>query len=448
MPVSLGKTAVVIGAGVGGLCAARVLADHFEQVIVFERDALPRQAEPRPGTPQARHTHTLLVGGLRALEELFPGFEGDLADAGAIPLRVGIDLIMERPGYDPFPQRDLGLLSYAMSRPLLEMTIRQRVKRYPNVLWRDNCRVVSLEATSHGAAVGAVEFVMAGGAPESVSADFVIDASGRGVLTRAFLRSLGRESPEETTIGIDIGYSTAIFSIPDGAPTWFKGAFMIPNAPETSRGMSLLPLEGNRWIVGLGGAHGDHPPGDPDGFLAFARSLRTATVFDAIRNAELVAPIARYVFPGSVRVHFERLADFPSGLLPLGDAICRFNPVYGQGMSVAAQEANLLRRLLEKAALQSDPFAGLASAYFAAVPDLLAVPWSTATMDFVYPQTMGTRPPDFARTLQFGAGLFKLAARDADVHKLIAEVGGLVRSRSVYLDPALRQRVMAEITQD
>jgi len=222
---------------------------------------------------------------------------------------------------------------------------------------------------------------------------------------------------------------------------------MIPNAPESSRGAFLLPMENDRWIVSLGGAHGDHPPGDPEGFLAFARSLRTATVFEAIRNAELLSPIARYVFPGSLRRGFERLADFPRRLLPLGDAICRFNPFNGQGMSVAAQEANVLRLSLEQAVVADDPFAALAAAYFARLPELLAAPWSTATLDFVYPRTTGTRPADLARTLGFGAGLMKLAARDPEIHKLTIEVGSLVRSPSAYRDPTLQRSVAAAMAE-
>jgi 2-polyprenyl-6-methoxyphenol hydroxylase-like FAD-dependent oxidoreductase len=146
----IGKQAVVFGAGMGGLAAAGALAGCFEQVFVLERDTLPSEPAYRAGTPQARHVHALLLSGQRALRELFPGFEQDLVRAGAVPLRVGLDLRMERPGYDPFPQRDLGWCSYALSRPTIEHTLRSRVEAQPNTTLRQRCRVQARRSPKHG----------------------------------------------------------------------------------------------------------------------------------------------------------------------------------------------------------------------------------------------------------------------------------------------------------
>src|SRR6266481_2579548 len=137
----VGKQAVVFCAGMGGLAAAGVLAEHFERVVVLERDTLPSDAVHRAGTPQSRHIHALLAGGQRALDELFPGFEQDLARAGAVPLRVTLDGRIEMPGYDPFPQRDLGFVTHSMSRPLIELAVRRRVEQNTNVTIRPRCRV-------------------------------------------------------------------------------------------------------------------------------------------------------------------------------------------------------------------------------------------------------------------------------------------------------------------
>jgi 2-polyprenyl-6-methoxyphenol hydroxylase-like FAD-dependent oxidoreductase len=338
----IGKRAIVVGAGMGGLAAAAALADHFEQVVMLERDGLPRDVAHRPGTPQSKHVHALLAAGQRALGELFPGFERDLARAGAVPLRVGLDIRSERPGYDPFPQRDLGWDAYAMSRPLIEGIARQHVAQRANMEVRPRCRAQALVAD--GAAVTAVRCEHAYGASETLAADLVVDASGRGALTMALLDSIGHARPAETTIGVDVGYATAVFAMPDDAPDW-KGIFTFPGAG-SSRGVLMLPLEDRRWIATLGGRHGDRPPGDEDGYFAYARGLRTSTFYDVVRHAKREGEIVRYGFPESVWRHFDRLETFPRGLLPFGDAICRFNPVYGQGMSVAAQEACLLRRLL------------------------------------------------------------------------------------------------------
>jgi 2-polyprenyl-6-methoxyphenol hydroxylase-like FAD-dependent oxidoreductase len=439
----IGKQAVVIGAGMGGLTAAGALADFFDQVVVLERDTLPSEAAYRAGTPQARHVHALLLSGQLALSELFPGFEQDLARAGAVPLRAGLDVRMERPGYDPFPQRDLGWFSYAVSRPTIERAVRQRVESRANTTLRQRCRVQEVLASPNGGAVTGVRYENGNGASETIAADFVVDASGRGALTLALLRSIGRPLPEETTIGIDLGYATCVFAIPDDAPTDWKGVMTFGQAPQNSRGGLMLPLEGNRWMATIGGRHGDVPSGDAEGFLTYARALRTSTIYNAISHARRLDGVARYGFPESVRRHFERLEVFPRGLLPIGDAICRFNPVYGQGMSVAALEACLLQRLFERLAQDSNPIAGLAPTFFAEVQTLIETPWSVAVLDFAFPDTRGQRPADFEATLKFGIALTRLAAEDPAVHKLTAEVQNLLKPRSVYRDPVLVQRVLA-----
>lgn len=437
----IGKQAVVIGAGMGGLAAAGALANSFEQVFVLERDTLPSEPAYRVGTPQARHVHALLLSGQRALGELFPGFEQDLARAGAVPLKVGLDVRMERPGYDPFPQRDLGWFNYAVSRPTLERTVRSRVEGQPNATLRQRCRVREILATPNGEAVTGVRYENADGASETIAADLVVDASGRGVPTLDLLKSTGRPLPEETTIGVDLGYATCVFAVPDDAPADWKGVMTFGQAPQDSRGGLMLPLEGNRWMATICGRHGDVPPGDVEGFLNYAKALRTPTIYNAINHAKRVDGVARAGFPDSVRRHFERLDVFPRGLLPIADAICRFNPVYGQGMSVAAMEACLLRKLLETP--RGDPIAALAPTFFAQVQAVIDTPWSVAMFDFAFPDTRGQRPADFETTLKFGVALTRLAAEDPAVHKLTAEVQNLLKPRNVYFDPTLVKRVFA-----
>jgi 2-polyprenyl-6-methoxyphenol hydroxylase-like FAD-dependent oxidoreductase len=443
----IGEQAVVIGAGMAGLTAAGALADRFDRVVVLERDTLPSEPTYRAGTPQARHVHGLLLSGQRALSELFPGFEQDLARAGAVPLRVGLDVRVERPGYDPFPQRDLGWFGYAASRPTIERAVRQRVESRANITLCQRCRVLEVLASPTGEAVTGVRYENGNGTSETIKADLVVDASGRGAPTLGLLQSIGRPRPEETTIGIDLGYATCIFFIPDDAPTDWKGVMTFGQAPRNSRGGLMLPLEGNRWMVTIGGRHGDVPPGDEEGFLTYAKALRTPTIYNAISHAKRLDGVARYGFPESVRRHFDRLDGFPRGLLPIGDAICRFNPVYGQGMSVAALEACLLKALLERLGEDDDPIAGLASTFFAEMQTLIETPWSVAMLDFAFPETRGQRPADFEMTLKFGIALTRLAAEDPAVHKLTLEVQHLLKPRSVYRDPDLIQRVFAKMAE-
>ena len=188
----------------GGLTAACAISDSFESVLVLERDALPADAIDRSGIPQGKHVHALLAGGLRAFGELFPKFESELARAGAVTLRAGLDVRTERLGYDPFPQRDLGFDAFAMSRPLLEWLVRERVRALPNVELRQGCRVEALVARPDGAAVTGVRCGRARATSEILDADLVVDASGRGSLTLDLLASIGQTRPEETTIGVDL----------------------------------------------------------------------------------------------------------------------------------------------------------------------------------------------------------------------------------------------------
>jgi 2-polyprenyl-6-methoxyphenol hydroxylase-like FAD-dependent oxidoreductase len=439
----IGRRAIVVGASMAGLTAAGALAEFFERVVVLERDSLPSDAAHRAGTPQSRHLHALLAGGQRALAELFPGFEQDLAGAGAIPLRVALDVRVEMPGYDPFPERDFGRLLYSMSRPLIERVVRQRVQQLSNVELRERCRVRDVVASPDGAAVTAVRCEEADGKSETLLADLVVDASGRGNITLGLLEAIGQPLPEQSVIGIDMGYATALFAIPDGASADLKGLMLIPRAPETSRGAFLAPLEGGkRWIVTLAGRYAEKPPGDADGFLDFAQQLRTPTLYDAIRHAEPLGDVTRYGFPASVWRHFERLARFPRGFIPFGDAICRFNPVYGQGMSVAAKEAVLLRQVLGSG--EGDSLAALAASFFSEAAAVIETPWTTAAIpDFAMPQTNGERLPDLDRRLKFGRALTRLAAGDSAVHDLLLEVRGLVKPGSALRDPDLVERVEA-----
>lgn len=444
MSTHLGKQAVVVGAGMGGLTAARALADFFEHVTVLESDPLPATATHRPGTPQCKHAHALLAGGQQALCTLFPGFEQNLSRAGAVPLHANSDSRHERPGYDPFPQRDLGFLTYAMSRPLIELSVRKRVEEHSNIEFRDRCRVRQFLTTPDATEVTAVRFEHSDSGGETLPTELVVDASGHGRLTLTMLESNGRPRPDETLIGIDISYATAILDIPDDAPSDWRAVLTYGHPPKNRRGGAILPLEGNRWIVSLSGRHGEKPPLDWGGFLSFAQQLRTPTIYNAIKHANPVGEISRFGLRGSSRRHFELLETFPRGLLPLGDTLCCFNPVYGQGMSVAALEACLLRRLLGTQDVQKDGFAGLASAFFSGAKAIIETPWINAAIpDFLDPETQGQRPPDLEKTLQFLSALNRLAAEDPAIHKVVVEVQHLLKPQSAYRNPDLARRVEA-----
>jgi 2-polyprenyl-6-methoxyphenol hydroxylase-like FAD-dependent oxidoreductase len=438
----LGKHAIVVGAGIGGLTAAKALSTYFEKVTVLERDALPDGPEARTGTPQARQVHVLLKGGLDALVELFPRFETELELAGAVRARVGSEILFEAPGFDPFPQRDLGFDTLCMTRPLVEFLVRRFVQDQANIAMHTRCRVTRFLGSSEQSVVTGVRYDMAGGGSKETMADLVVDASSRGTLTLELLDQIGMPRPEETEIGVDLGYATAIFEIPPVTLRDWRAVIHRPTA-QSGRGGFLFPIEKNRWQVGLNGVHGESPSDDGHEFTAFAKTLRTPTIFDAIKDATLVGSIHRFGMPCSMRRRFEALQSFPDGLLPIGDVICRFNPALGQGMSVAAQEVNVLKGLLDARSAGSQALDGLAPAFFAAIQGVLASPWSAAENDFIYAKTRGQCPKDFSQRMKFGAALQRVAAEDADVHRILFEVNNLMKPTSALRDPQIVSRVMA-----
>lgn len=442
MPKLLGRHAIVVGAGIGGLVAAKALSAYFETVTVLERDALPSEPIPRAGTPQARQIHVLLKGGLDALIEFLPELETRLEQAGAVRVRLGSQSRLELPGFDPFPRRDLGFDFLSLTRPLLEFVVRRLIEKHGNIALISRCRVTQLLESPDRTAVIGVRYDDAEGRENELAADFIVDASSRGVLTLELLDKVGLPRPHETEIGIDLRYATAMFEIPPTAPRDWRAVLHRPSA-QSGRGGLLVPVENDCWQVNLTGMHGEPMPETVADFVAFARTLRTQTIHDTIEGAVPVGPIYRFGFPCSIRRRFEVLDRFPDRLLPLGDVICRFNPAFGQGMSVAAQEAGVLKRLIEARAFEADPLKGLARSFFAAIQDLLAAPWAVAESDFIFEKTRGQRPNDFCLRLNFNAALQRLAAEDAAVHRIMSEVSHLIKPSSALRDPQIVDRVTA-----
>jgi 2-polyprenyl-6-methoxyphenol hydroxylase-like FAD-dependent oxidoreductase len=444
MAKQMGKRAIVIGAGMGGMLFARVLADYFEGVTVLDRDSLPDNDEPRNGVPQGRHFHGLLAGGCRAMDALLPGLVDDFKAAGAVELVTGLSTRIEMPGYDPFPQRDLGFSSYGLSRPLLEQCIRRRVQAIANISWEQNSAVERLQ---HDSGV-VTDVALRDG--RWLPADFVIDASRHGELTLKAFDDMGYARPRETTIGVDLRYVTALFEIPENAAYDWKVLITHPEPPPGSvKGALMSTIEGNRWICGLAWQGEEKAPVDRESFIEFTRKLLTRTCYHAIKGATMIGKVAHFLFRESCHRHFSELEPLPKGLLPVADAICCFNPVHGQGMSVAALEAETFRELLETG---EGDFHDLPRAFLRRADQIIEAPWNMAAApDLAYPDTRGERPPDLRQSLMFGAAFTELAARDANVHKLMLEIRSLLKPYSALTsDAALMQRiqtVMAAMTQ-
>ncbi len=436
------KQAVVVGAGMAGLAAAKAIEPHFEKVTVFDRNSLPDAPAARSGTPQARHTHALLAGGHSALDRMFPGIEIDLMEAGAVRMRLRRDFRLELPGFDPFPQRDFGYDQFALSRPALERVCRRRVEQEPHIEIRHRSRVTEVVASPDNSRVAGVRFEDVRGTTGGVAADLVVDASGRISLTQGFLEAIGSPKPPTVEIGMDQAYSTLVFEKPKDAPTDWLAMIHAPAPSQSSRHGVIFPMEGGRWSVSVAEDH-KAPPGDIDGFKEFVASFRTSTIFRAIRAARPIGDVARFRMPCSVRCGYDRLNRFPRGLIPLGDSACRFPPIFGQGMSVAAQECCVLAGLIELRRWRADPLDGLAEAFLAEIQPLLETPWSHAMGELVHPETRGERPPDLEQKLRYGRALVQLAAQDPDIDRTLSEVRALLKPFSALQEPKLANRVTA-----
>lgn len=434
----IAQQAIVIGASMGGLLAARALADYYQQVTVLEHDIFPLPGKPRKGVPQDRHAHGLLSRGRAVLEQLFPGITQELMAQGALPC----DFLQQmrwfaNGGY--FYQHPSDLNGLFVSRPLLEAQVRQRLLSLPNIKVIENCHVLGLLTTPDRTRIVGVRLIhhRADESSESaLNANLVVDATGRRSDSPVWLEKLGYEPLQEEQVHLDIGYMTRIYR---RQPEHLQGdlaTIVTPSLPNWRYGI-IQALEGDRWIVTIGGYLGDRAPSDEKGFLEFAKSIPAQEIYEVIKDAEPLSELVPFKLPTSQRRYYERMARFPENYLVFGDAICSFNPVYGQGMTVAA---------LESLALQSCLAQGhqdLRSLFFKEVGKVVDVPWSIAVgSDLRIPQVEGTRSL-MVRFLNWYISKLHVAARsDRVVAIAFLQVSNLMASPQSLMHPIIFLRVL------
>jgi 2-polyprenyl-6-methoxyphenol hydroxylase-like FAD-dependent oxidoreductase len=426
---------VVIGAGIGGLLAARVLSELYDQVTVVERDALPAEGEFRSGVPQGRHIHGLLARGGQILDRLFPGFLDGLAAQGVPTGDVLEDVRWYLEGSRLARTRS-GLTGLSITRPHLEYEIRNRLATVDNVVLDGPCTVLGFETAAGADAVSGVRVARPDGEPADrvLAADLVVDASGRGSRTPQWLAAMGYLPPDEERVRVDVGYSTCWFDLP-GDPLGGDIGIVVGATPTNLRGGAISRISGGRWLVSLGGYLGDHPPVTPDGFLRFAADLPVPDIYRAIRDGTPLGKPVRYRYPEARRRNYQRLARFPDGLVVLGDAACSFNPIYGQGMSVAAAQALTLSEHLRRAG----PLPRLRRE----VARTSSTAWKMSVGgDLRLPGIPGRRTPAVRLSNAYASRLYRAARHDPVLGSAFIRVANLVDPPRALLRPGVVLRVL------
>lgn len=426
----VGERAIVLGSGMAGLLTARVLSEHYRTVLVVERDPVLGVTESRRGVPQGRHAHGLLAKGQEVLEELFPGLFAELT---AGPALSG-DLSGAHRWYfngQPLRQTPCGLQAVAAARPVLEAHVRARVAALSNVDLEERTVVQGLTSTSDKSRITGVRVVQSDSdEPEILGADLVVDATGRGSRTPAWLEELGYERPGEEKIKIDLAYTSRRFRL-DSDPFGTDIAINPVASPANPRGAFFGKLPGGVVLLSLTGLLGDHPPRDHDGFLQFTRTLSAPEIYSAVRTAEPLGDVASFRFPASVRRRYDKLSRFPAAFLVVGDGVCSFNPVYGQGMTVAALEAAALASHLDEGTVRP-------LRYFAEITPIIDVPWEiSAGGDLAFPGVAGPRPLKVRLGNAYMAKLHTAAQLDGRFTKAFFRVAGLVDPPQALMRPRL-----------
>ena len=427
--------AVVMGGSMAGLLAARALADHAAQVFLLERDALPEEPGHRKGVPQSKHTHVLLGSGRRTLERFFPGLTSDLTARGAVQ-GDPMSEVLRYLGGGCHSRGTSDLRTLYASRPLLEAYVRARLRGLPNVTFLERRDIRGLTMSADGRRVAGVA-VEQDGTASTIEADVVVDATGRGSRSPQWLAQAGFPAPGEEVVECHASYATRQYRLEPGQLEGIKSVLVAPS-PGSLRGAVLAQQEGGRWILTLIGLMANRPPTDDAGFRAYAKALPSKEITDLVETATPIDDPVPASYPSNVRRRYDRLGRFPERYVVLGDAICSFNPMYGQGMSVAALEGAALADTLAE---PGDEELGLR--FFRKAAPALDAPWLLAAgndLRLTKPDAPVSRGTRFVRW--YMDRLHVAARTDTAVAQAFLLVTGLVAPPSSLFKPAVALRVL------
>ncbi|HXT43100.1 MAG TPA: FAD-dependent oxidoreductase [Pseudonocardiaceae bacterium] len=435
-----GGHAVVVGGGMAGLLAARVLINHFERVTLIERDQLPAGMQARKGVPQGRMPHVLMPRGEQIIERLFPGYRRELEAAGAVTLQMPLDALVLTPaGW--LGRRPTGWPLHSASRPLFEGVLRRRVRDLPGVTILDGHDVTALLTSPDRRQVTGTVLRRLGdtAGTRELTAELVVDASGRGSRAPVWLTEAGYPTPTTTRVDPDVGYASRVYRIPPDFSADWLAVLLFSKPPSMPRSGYLLPIEDSQWMLGLMGAAGQHPPTDEDGFAAFIRSLRHPIVADVLAAAEPVTPIRAYHGTANQLRHYERMTRQPDRFVILGDAVCAFNPVYGQGITTAAIAAEILDGCLctQRNQYGGGNLDGLARRFQRRLARRNAEPWMLSTgEDLRFPTTTGMKVNTATRLMhRYLDRLLPVVLQDLRIAEIYLQVFGMLARPTALFAP-------------
>ena len=430
----VGAHAVVIGGGVAGLLAARVLADGFDTVTIIERDSIPDDTSTRRGVPQGQHVHVLETAGRDTFEDLFPGYGEDLLSSGGLIVDLMSDFHHYEKG-DFLADGPNRMVMYNATRPLFEEILRRRVAARDDVDLRSRTQFITYRLDETATGVEGVTVRDERSRETAVPADLVVDASGRASKTPSWLDDHGFEAPAVEEVQIDLAYSTVLIDRPGDD----RRNFFVPPEPGRTRGVGMFPVEDGHWQTTLLGVHGNHPPTEADELITFADALPIPVVGRLLdRHSWVSDEVAHYPFPSNRRLRYEALDRFPDDLVVIGDALCSFNPIYGQGMSVAALEALQLHHTLASAGRD-----GVGLRFFERAAEIVDSPWSIAVGgDFEFPDTTGPKPRGTDFVNWYLDRLVRAAHSDGKLREALIRVFMLERPPESLLRPGVVWRVL------
>ncbi|MED1469217.1 FAD-dependent oxidoreductase [Bacillus salipaludis] len=436
------EKAVIIGGGISGKLAARVLSDFFQEVIILERDPEPQGPVPRKGTPQGEHIHALLFAGANGLEELFPGITEKFNASGAVKINSTQDVAWFHHGV--WKLRFVGdYTTILQTRPHLEWHIEQYIKSLPNVTIHYSQIVRNYLYIEEENRITGVEIIDCSDSIRTINADLIIDASGVSSLSSRWLNKREVHIPEEQ-VKIDLSYFTKTLQLPDNRNRDWAIKLVYPNPPLEKIGGGISKVEGNRYLVTFMGYHNEINEKEilknDNGFIEIAKKLPKLDIYQELKDATALSGTSIYRVPNIIWRRFDKVNNLPTGLLLIGDTICRIDPFFGQGMSIAVLEALALKKLLTN---HNQTNQQMIETFHQQAVKIITPIWNMViTEDFRYPATIGKKPAGLSIQQWYAKNIFLLSSQNQDIYNSFIKVMHLLSPTSTLMHPRIIKSVL------